>query len=428
MEIGILGGGLAGLSVAAHLRHSYEVLEAEERCGGHCCSVQEDGFTYDEGGPHIVFSRNQKILDYMVSLMGAEAQRRQRNNKIVFKGRYVKYPFENGLSDLDPQDRFDCLYSFLNNPAPQPANFKEWLYFNFGAGLTEKYLLPYNEKIWKLAAAQMAMDWVQGRIPKPPLEDLVKSAVGLSTEGYTEQLFYYYPRTGGIETLIRALVRQVRPITTGFTVRQIRRNGPGWTVSDGTRTRSYEKLVATLPVQDLVRIVEGVPGAVLAAADALRYNSLLVLALGISGAAFPPFTALYVPDPAIRFHRLSFPGEFSPANVPAGRSLVCAEITANAGDGVWEMPDQALLDDVSASLEKLGLLERKNLCYSKVLRSKYGYVVQDFGYRKNLNVVKDWFRSAGIALCGRVAEFEYVNMDVCIDKGIKLAETLNTGG
>ncbi len=56
-KIGILGGGLAGITVAAHLNRECEVLEADERPGGHCQSVQEEGFTYDAGGPHIMFSR-----------------------------------------------------------------------------------------------------------------------------------------------------------------------------------------------------------------------------------------------------------------------------------------------------------------------------------------------------------------------------------
>ena len=38
-RIGVLGGGLAGLTVAAHLTSDCEVLEADERPGGHCQTV-----------------------------------------------------------------------------------------------------------------------------------------------------------------------------------------------------------------------------------------------------------------------------------------------------------------------------------------------------------------------------------------------------
>ncbi|MGA2213972.1 MAG: NAD(P)-binding protein, partial [Bryobacteraceae bacterium] len=168
MAIGILGGGLAGLTIAAHLEHDCEVLEKETRGGGHCQTVQEQGFTYDAGGPHIIFSRNQEMVDYMVSLLGDNVHRARRNNKIFYKGRYVKYPFENGLFDLDPQDRFECLYHYIQNDYPPPrTNFKEWIYHQFGKGLAEKYLIPYNEKIWNVPAEELGLEWVEGRVPKP---------------------------------------------------------------------------------------------------------------------------------------------------------------------------------------------------------------------------------------------------------------------
>ena len=60
MGIGILGGGLAGISIAAHLERECEVLEKDSRGGGHCQTVQERGFTCDAGRPHIIFSRNRE--------------------------------------------------------------------------------------------------------------------------------------------------------------------------------------------------------------------------------------------------------------------------------------------------------------------------------------------------------------------------------
>jgi UDP-galactopyranose mutase len=60
-----------------------------------------------------------------------------------------------------------------------------------------------------------------------------------------------------------------------------------------------------------------------------------------------------------------------------------------------------------------------------VLRTKYGYVVQDDNYRRNLKQAKNYFEQIGIPLCGRVAEFEYINMDVCIERARKVAWGLN---
>jgi protoporphyrinogen oxidase len=424
-RVGILGGGLAGLTVAAHLEQESEVLESDSRPGGHCQSVIEEGFTYDAGGPHIMFSRNQKTLDFMIDLLDGNVYQGRRNNKIFYKGRYVKYPFENGLFDLEPLDRFECLYHYIKNDHPAPKNFKEWIYHTFGTGLAEKYLLPYNEKIWNVTADQMSLDWVEGRVPKPPVEDVIKAAVGVETEGYTHQLHFFYPAHGGVEMVPRGMARRVPNITTGFSARHVRRSENGWRVSDGERELLFERLVATLPINEMAYMFEDVPQDIKDCVNSLRYNSLFTVTIGLASERLPDYTAVYVPDPELLFHRLSFPAQFSPSNVPAGRSLVQAEITSNPGDGVWELDDSEVLRRVISGLEGMNLIRPSEICYSKVIRTKYGYVVQDFNYRRYLEKAKRYFEDLGVALCGRNAEFEYINMDQCIERGIKVAERLN---
>src|SRR2546426_1207209 len=162
--IGILGGGLSGLALASRLR-SAEVLEAAERPGGLCRSLMFDGFTFDPHGSHILFSREAKAMAFYEELLGANVCRRTRNTKVFYKGRYVKYPFENGLSQLPPEDNLACLLGYVDayiarrtGTVPKPANFREWMYQRFGKGITESYLLPYNEKIWKTPPEEMGVD------------------------------------------------------------------------------------------------------------------------------------------------------------------------------------------------------------------------------------------------------------------------------
>ncbi len=426
MSVGILGGGLAGLTVAAHLERDCEVLEKESRGGGHCQTVQERGFTYDAGGPHIIFSRHRETVDYMLSLLGGNVHRARRNNKIFYQGRYVKYPFENGLFDLEPQDRFECLYHYIQNDYPPPkSNFKEWIYHHFGKALAEKYLIPYNEKIWNVPAEELGLEWVEGRVPKPPLEDVVKAACGVETEGYTHQLYFHYPAHGGIESLPRAMADRVNHIVPDFTVERIWKEGSRWCVGNGRDIRRYDALVCTIPIQELAETLEGTPPEILAAVRALRYNSLVTVTIGLDSARLPDYTAIYVPNPEVRFHRLSFPAMFSPHNAPPGQSIIQAEITTNPGDGTHELTDEALLADVIDDLQNMDLARPSEVCYARVLRTKYGYVVQNDDCRRNLKQAKTYFERIGIPLCGRVAEFEYINMDACIERARSVAERLN---
>jgi protoporphyrinogen oxidase len=421
---GVLGGGIAGLAVAAHAAAECEVLEADDEVGGHCRSLVRDGYTFDLGGPHILFSRNPEILETLFALIGPNLGRRRRANKIWFRDRYVKYPFENGLYDLAPEDRYECLIHYLRNDHPPPRNFREWILHVFGSGIAERYMIPYNEKIWKMPAAAMALDWVEGRVPKPPLEDVVRSAVGVETEGYTHQLTFGYPIAGGIESLPAALAARCRRIVTGFRVRRVWRESGAWHVADGDSVRRYDRLVSTIPVQELVEALPDLPSEIRAHAAALRFNSLLTVMLGFAAVEPLPFTAIYVPDPDIIFHRLSFPQAFTPNGAPDGHMAVTAEITATPGEGADRLSDDAVVEATLAGLARMGIAAGAAPVFRAVHRTRYAYVVRVDGHAERLKAVLDYLSGLGIVSVGRNAEFEYINMDEAVRRALAVAKAL----
>ncbi len=426
MQVGVLGGGLVGLVVAGQCReHDCEVLEADTVTGGHCRTLMRDGYTFDMGGPHILFSKNKEILGRMHAKLGDNLGEKRRNNQIWYDGKFVKYPFENGLYDLDPQDRFECLYHYLKNDYPEPSNFKEWIYHVFGKGIAEKYMVPYNEKIWNVPADQMAFDWVDGRVPRPPIEDVIKSAVGVVTEGYTHQLNFGYPKSGGIEALPRAYARDCKNVTTGFRVERVWKDGDRWYVSDGATTKSYDRLVSTIPIQDLIDALPDVPESIRADVHGLRYNSLALVMLGATCEERPPYTALYIPDMRFPFHRLSFPTNFTDEGAPDGHFAVAAEITTNPGDGYHERSDDELIETVIDGIEQMGLIERARVEFRAVYRTKHAYVVRTFDYSEKLRRALDYLDSLGITSVGRNAEFEYINMDEAVRRGLEMVEQLD---
>jgi len=413
MKLGILGGGLTGLTLASFYGDGCEVLEKDDVCGGLCRTVTKDGYSYDYGG-HIIFSRDAEVLDFMVKVLGDNAVRYRRNNRIWFKGRFVKYPFENDLAALPKEDTFDCLFHFLTRDYPEPKNFKEWCYYRFGKGIADRYMIPYNEKIWNIETDKLGLEWVEGRVPDPPLEDVLKSALGIETEGYTHQLYFYYPKRGGIEALIHALEAKIRHVEKDFYVRKVRRENGAWIVSDGATERRYDQIVSTIPIFDLLDALERVPEKVREASRALRYNSLIcVMVAARSGKPSDKF-AVYFPQRELRFHRVCFYDFFGASCVPAGKTLAVAEITANRGDGTYEMTDEEIIEHVISGLEREGFIKRSEVCETDVARQKYAYVVNDLNYSKNLKTVRDFVRSIGVVLCGRFSEWEYLNMDACI--------------
>ena len=425
MTIAILGGGLSGLALARLLHeqgNEVVVLEAESRCGGLCRSKEDQGFTFDTGGSHIIFSRDEEVLGFMRRMIEGNEQRSIRNTKIFYKGRYVKYPFENGLSDLPIEDRFFCINEFVRTHVAvekeelaSPVNFREWIYYTFGKGIAECYMVPYNEKIWKFPTNRMSLHWVDGRIPRLPVEDVIKSAIGIPTEGYTHQSVFSYPLDGGIEALVAAVARPIRDkIRTGFRVTSVRKTHAGFAISNGTETITADQCISTIPVQHLMAALEEVPEHVKAACSTLRYNSIACINIGIRGSV-PEISWLYIPEIALGMtNRISFPSSYSAHAAPAGCSSVLAEITHQPGDKTAGMDDVALIDHVVTTLETMQILKRDQVVYSSVERQPYAYVVYDLDYLQNIAIVKDYCTVAGIPLVGRFSQFEYLNMDGCL--------------
>ncbi len=431
MKLGILGGGLTGLTLGYLLGKNSEVLEKNPETGGLCRSLFEEGFTFDYSGSHIIFSKDAKVMDFMLSILGKNTVRNRRNTKILFKDKLVKYPFENGLADLPTQDNFECLYSYIDNllrrergEVQKPKNFREWIYYMFGKGIAENYMIPYNEKIWNTKAEEMGLEWIEGRVPQPPVEDVIKSSLGIPTEGYTHQLYFYYPKNGGMQALTDSIEANGKAkITKNFEIKSVRKEGKSWVVLNGKENKIFDKLVSTIPLFDLVKALPEVPEDVVTAVKGLKYTSLVTVMVGIDNPKINDISWLYVPDPKVDPNRVSFPSNFSPNVAPKGKSAVLAEITCSESDQVWKQKDASIAEETIDELHSLKLLDKREVCYSSVRKTKYAYIIYDLDYTKNMGTIRHYFDGLGISLCGRFSEFKYMNMDACISSAMNTARS-----
>jgi len=420
----ILGGGLTGVTLARLLKekgNEVTVFEKNAKTGGLCISEKRDGFTFDVGGSHIIFSRDTEVLEFMQKVLDENRDFRNRNTKIFYKGNYVKYPFENGLSALPKEDLFFCINEYIKNlvnvekgVVTEPKNFKEWIYYTFGKGIAESYLIPYNEKIWNYPTEKMSKHWMDGRVPRPPVEDIIKSAIGIETEGYTHQAVFTYPIEGGIESLVKAIESPVRDsIHTSCEVTKIEKSDSGWKITAGGNVYEADRVVSTLPLQVILPLLPSVPDTVKNAVSCLHFNSIACISVGIQGKV-PDISWMYIPEMKWgAFNRLSFPSNFSTTVAPAGCSSILAEITYNDGDDISKMSDEEIINHTVSGLKAMGLVQ-DNVVHTAVDRFEYAYVVYDIDYLETIKIVKDYFATSGLDLVGRFSQFEYINMDACI--------------
>lgn len=433
MKLAILGAGLTGVTLCRLLKekgHEITVFEKENKAGGLCRSEKRDGFTFDCSGSHIIFSRDKEVLSFMENVLQDNRETRNRSTKIFYKKRYIKYPFENGLYQLPKEDLYFCISEYIKmliakekGEVSDPKNFKEWIYAAFGKGIAESYLIPYNEKIWNYPLDKMSKHWMDGRVPSPPVEDIIKSAIGIETEGYTHQAVFSYPIDGGIEALINAAAKPVKDcIKTNTEVTSVRKTDDGWQITAGGNVYYADKVISTIPLQILLPMLDDVPQDVMNACSALHYNSIASIEIGFKGDA-PDISWMYVPENEWgRFNRISFPSNFSKHAAPAGCSSVLAEITYNEGDEVSKMSDDELINHAADGLRRMGILNTE-IVHASADRFKYAYVVYDIDYQKNIKIIREYIEGkTGISLVGRFSQFEYLNMDGCIRSAFNYAE------
>jgi protoporphyrinogen oxidase len=424
MKIGILGGGISGLTLQRFLEHPAEVLEKASVVGGLCRTFWKDGFGFDIGG-HILFSKYQYVNELVNRLLGDNINYCKRANKILYKGRYVKYPFENDLGSLDKEDAYECLIGYLKNDfSGEPTNLEEWAYAAFGRGIADRYLNAYNRKIWKMEPRDMGLEWV-GRIPRPPMEDVVRSAMGIETEGYTHQLHFRYPLHGGFESVVKAIIKDPARVHCNTRIEKIWKDRDRWVVYDGWQERAYDHLVLAFPVMDAINCFDDVPDEVKEAVANLRFNALRLAFIAVNNESLMDKSAVYIPDPTVHPHRVCYMGFFSPNMVKPGTSSLVAETTTRPGDRVDTLSNEDFLDLVIGDLDRVGIIHKKDVILRDTRRIGYAYPVYDRDHGKNTATLRRWFSSLGIDQLGRFAEFDYINSDECIHRAMQLAKKLN---
>ncbi|MGQ3889801.1 protoporphyrinogen/coproporphyrinogen oxidase [Legionella sp. CNM-1927-20] len=428
-RLSVIGAGPSGLAVSLFLKNTPDILESKNHVGGHASSFIVDGFTFDYG-PHILFSRDEDILDFIIATLGDNIAQCRRNNKIAYKDRLLKYPFENDLGSLPLEDNYDCIRHFIFNPYKEkyanPNNMREWFLKTFGEGICSRYLFPYNEKVWNIPVERLSMS-IADRIPTPPPEDILKSSLGYTTEGYLHQLYYSYPKKGGYQAICEAWKKNLS-IIYQFTVNKIQ------FINDKIRLydchgnmKEYEQVISTMPIHELIaKINIAIPADIKSAAEKLIINPMFVISFGIQGIDPNQYTAVYFPEPEFWVNRVSYPCTFSSVNGPKGHWSLQAEITCTKNSALWKKSDAEILTHTKLGLQKRNLLPSDNsIVFAKVNRIPYAYVVYDVGYEEHANKVRTWLASHGIYLLGRFSYFEYINIDMAVDRAIKLAATLN---
>jgi protoporphyrinogen oxidase len=430
----IFGAGLAGLSAAYELEQRgedhWQIYEREERVGGHARSNVIDGYTFDYG-PHILFTVDDEVGPLIRDLLGDNFAAQQRRAFIYHhaQGTHTRFPFQAHLHGLPPAVVTDCLVGLVHAVERQargefaPANYEEWMRGFFGDGIADHLMIPYARKLWTVEPSTMDFNWIGRRVPTPDVERIIAGAIHDDVELVGATADFWYPRNGGIEALPRALGSRVdgENIHLGAEIERLEPQRKRFTLASG-ETIPYDRALYTLPLNHLSTLVPELPPAVARACDALRYQGILCIDVAVDRPSLAPHHWVYFYEDVFPFHRLSYPGNFSPANVPDGKSSISLEVAFPAGARVDE---EAKAAETVDALVLAGVLEpddRIEFVHTKAIAP--AYVIYDLAHAANVEIIRAWLREHGIVTAGRFGDWQYANMDHAMRSGIDAARSV----
>lgn len=415
MKIAVLGAGVSGLTAARLLTdsgHEVVVFEKNHTIGGLARTRHVNGRLYDPHGGHIFNSKHPEVTDWVFSMLPKETWKyTERNAKIYFNGKYISYPFELSLCELDVDDAVECTYDFMHTQiGAEPDNFRDWLTWKFGKSIANYYMIPYNEKIWAYPLEQMEIQWVSGKMPLPSQKDILRSMLLKNPrERKMPHSTFYYPLNGGIQTMVNSMAEGVQ-IQTDYTVKRIKNNKGGWIINDDG---PFDLVISTIPLPVLPSVMD-LPSDVLKSMKGLKYNSLTTV---LFDCPETDISWLYIPSHEYRSHRVCYQSSMTPN----------ATNIVNKGCGAIEIiGDRFNVDD---SFCKRKDILPEELDFREALDfefTEYAYVIHDLDYRKNLKSIFDYFAKVpSFRLLGRWGTWNYKNMDLCMLDAMELVNGLN---
>ena len=423
----ILGAGLSGLSCAYHCKDNYKIYEKSDRVGGLCKSEKIEGYTFDYG-PHILYSIDTYATELIHKLLKGNLYEKAREAWIYHKinNIYTRFPFQSHLYGLPKNIVKECisgLFEAYTNPDKiKPKNYKEWMYKVFGKGITDYLMVPYAYRIWTIGPEKMNYDWIKRRVPTPDIEEIIDGAIRDSSKEAGFNIEFWYPIKGGIQALPEGFLNYLKNIYLNSEATRIYLNKKKVEINHKIK-ESYDYLISTLPLPELVKIIDEVPTDVKKAADNLLNNSIYCVNLGIDRPNITDKHWIYFYEDDFVFHRISFPMNFSPFTTPEGKSSISTEI---AYSKFRPMSKDTVIEKAIDSLKKANLLFNDDkIEVTQILNMKYAYIIYDLDHRKNVDKIHSFLEENNIISCGRFGEWEYFNMDHSIMSGKKAADKLN---
>jgi len=426
-NIVILGSGMAGFGAAFRL-HAEGIIplmyDKNGYHGGHTASFRSDnGFMFDVG-PHISFTKDPRIQNLFAESVDQQFETVQICLNNYWRGCWPLHPVQLHLHGLPEETIVKVIGDFVEErqrPERPVNNYADWLLTSFGKSFAELFPMQYTRKYHTTTAENMSTDWLGPRIYRPSLEEVLRGAISPSAPHVHYITHFRYPSAGGFVNYLTKFV----PLGQLKLEHELVSIDPRERVlrfSNGHISK-YDGLVSSVPLPDLIRIIQGVPRNVVEASQRLACSTCVLVNIGVDREDLSSAHMTYFYDEDICFTRLGFPHMLTSRNAPAGTGSIQAEVYFSDKYKPFTGSPEAWIEPVIRDLRKCGLLrENDNILYRKAMLLRYANVIFDLDRAPALKEVHGYLDELGIGYCGRYGDWGYMWTDESFKSGEAAAE------
>lgn len=397
----ILGGGPAGLSFAHSLKrqgiNSFIVLEKENEAGGLCRSQIVDGAAIDIGGGHFLDVKRQSVVDFLFDFMPKEKWNLFDRKSAISLGEYtIDYPLESNIWQLPESEQEKYLESIAktgeSKGEPMPEMFGKWIYWKFGDRISQKYMIPYNEKIWSIDVDKLGTYWLY-KLPEVKHKEILESCNKKSAVGtIPAHSKFYYPKTGGFGQLWNIMADNLgESIRYKQKVKHIDLSDNRILIKTEDAKYNANILINTIPWHEFLN-KSNMPENIIELINKLEYSSIEVgyYSENIDN----EYHWVYVPDIEKSHHRILNRRAF---------------VTDSRGH--W----------TETNIKRLNM-DRRNPEWYNI--NKYAYPLNTVDKPETIRNIINWFKNYNVYALGRWGEWEHMNSDVVVERAMNLANEL----
>jgi protoporphyrinogen oxidase len=426
-NVAVLGSGMAAWGAAHQLQCEgvrATMYDQNSYYGGHTASFRHDtGFIFDIG-PHISFTKDERIQQLFAESVDGQFETVQINLNNYWRGYWPTHPVQLHLYGLPTDVVVKVIEDFVgvqNAPEQPICTYADWLLASFGKTFSELFPMQYARKYHLTTADNMSTDWLGPRIYKPNLTQVLQGALSPAAPNVHYITHFRYPKQGGFVSYLKKFL-PAGDLKLDHKLVALNTRTKELTFANGT-VEDYDEVVSSIPLDQIVPMIAGTPTDVLEAAAKLACSTCVLVNVGVDREDLSNAHMTYFYDDDICFTRLSFPHMLSRSTVPPGKGSIQAEVYFSNKYRPLTQSPQSLIEPVIADLKKCGLLrEDEKILHKNAMLVPYANIIFDLDRAEALKTVHAYLEDVGVRFCGRYGDWGYMWTDESFISGEQAAQ------